>query len=288
MQNELLSIVIPSKNERFLKRTIEDVLEKSVTDIEVFPVLDGYTIPDEEVVNDPRVHYIHLPETSRSKKRDAINFCINEKSSGKYVCWLDAHIMLSHGWDEVLRNNSKANRVQIMRRYRLDPFNWCTQKQDRKLDFIDYEHLLWKGLEKHEMHGFRSEEITRERQNLIEDDVLTCQGSFFFMERSWFTKMGFMDMGYQGQGEESEEIVFGTVYAGGEVKVRKDCWYAHLHKSEHNGGRGFHKSRSEAQSSYDYAWKKLVTENTEKFIEHIEKFPLDPNYPKNWKEIIIK
>jgi hypothetical protein len=262
------------------------VLEKATGEIEVFPVLDGYSIPDEEVVKDPRVTYVTLEKTGYMKKRHGINKIFNEYAKGEFFCWLDAHIMLSFGFDEELIRNSAWNKIQIPRRYRLDPLNWCIQKQHGKPDFIDYEHFLISGLVKHELHGFRSDDLTLSRLDLLEDDIQTCQGSFFFLERTWFKQMNFMDLGYQGLGEEAEEVVLNTVYNGGLAKVNKKCWYAHLHKSKGSGGRGYHKDQTEAQRSYNYAWQKLVVDNKQKFIDHIKKFPVDPTYPNNWETLI--
>src|SRR3972149_8351255 len=97
----MLSIVIPSKNERFLERTIRDVLEKAAGKIEVFPVLDGYEPPREEIVVDPRVKYLRLFPSTYSKKRLAVNM-VNEISSGEYLMSCDAHCMFDKGFDEIL------------------------------------------------------------------------------------------------------------------------------------------------------------------------------------------
>ena len=76
----MLTVIIPSKTEKFLQRTIQDVLEKATGDIEILPVLDGYTLPPEEIVTDPRVRYIHLPSSYHSQKRHGINKAVSEIS----------------------------------------------------------------------------------------------------------------------------------------------------------------------------------------------------------------
>ncbi len=53
----MLSIIVPSRNEKYLNKTIDDLLLKAEGDIEIIVVLDGYW-PD-PIIGDARVHYIH-------------------------------------------------------------------------------------------------------------------------------------------------------------------------------------------------------------------------------------
>ena len=55
----MLSVIIPSRNEKFLDNTIRDVLAKASGEVEVIPILDGYDTPR---IEDPRVKYIHFEE----------------------------------------------------------------------------------------------------------------------------------------------------------------------------------------------------------------------------------
>ena len=96
----MISIVIPSRTEKFLTRTIQDVLEKSVGEIQLFPVLDGYDLEPHEYIEDERVQYVRLPKNYYTQKRHGINKVIYELAKGKYVMSLDAHCMLAEGWDD--------------------------------------------------------------------------------------------------------------------------------------------------------------------------------------------
>ena len=133
----MLTVVIPSKHELFLKRTIEDVLEKATGDIEVLPVLDGYDLPPEQIITDPRVRYVKLSAKPYSQKRHGINKAISE-CNGEYVMSLDAHCMMAKGFDEQLIKDHEPNWVQIPRRNRLDAEHWCLQPQSDSRPPIDY------------------------------------------------------------------------------------------------------------------------------------------------------
>lgn len=53
-----LSVIIPSRNEIFLKKTVEDLLSKAEGEIEVIAVLDGYW-PTPPLNDDNRLIILH-------------------------------------------------------------------------------------------------------------------------------------------------------------------------------------------------------------------------------------
>jgi hypothetical protein len=282
----LLSIAIPSKNEKFLEKTIRDILEKATGEIEVFPILDGYEPPPEEIVVDPRVKYVRLFPTVYSKKRFAINM-INEISTGQYLMSCDAHCMFDKGFDEVLTHDIQDNWVVVPRRHRLDAENWSLQTQVDKRPPIDYEYLMWpKKFNPPAFHGFKWDEKTLAKKDVMIDDVIEIQGSCWVMSKNHFRKMGFMQIeGYQGWGQEGEEICMTTWFKGGRVVVNKNTWYAHLHKGP-KYGRMYFLDRKESQRSYLYAYDLWANKRKDFFISLIEKFWPMPGWPENWKELL--
>jgi len=285
----MLSIAIPSRNEIFLKKTILDVLEKATGEIEIFPVLDGYDLPAEEFVDDPRVHYLRIPlGDGKCHKRQGINMMV-DVCKGEYVMSLDAHCMMAKGFDVQLAKDHKSHWVQVPRRNRLDAENWCLQKQIDGRPPIDYEYIMFRNLlsENEGIHGFKWDARTLLRQDILIDDILTFQGSCWFMTKDWFKARGFMDIKYQGWGQEAEEISFETWKNGGEVKVNKNTWYAHLHKGP-KYGRMYHMSQRDNRKSYEYSSDLWLHKNKDFFIGLLEKFMPLPSWPTNWKERIWK
>ena len=283
----MLTVVIPSKHELFLKRTIEDVLEKATGDIEVLPVLDGYDLPPEQIVTDPRVRYVKLSAKPYSQKRHGINKAISE-SNGEYVMSLDAHCMMAKGFDEQLIKDHEPNWVQIPRRNRLDAEHWCLQPQSDSRPPIDYEYIMFKPLYEGAMHGFRWDDRTLKNMDIPLDNTIQFQGSCWFMTKDWFLERGFMQTeGYTGWGQEAEEISMTTWKNGGRVITNKNTWYAHLHKGAH-WGRMYHLSRDENRRSYAYSYDLWLNKNRDCFIGLIEKFPRMPGWPLNWKDVLWK
>ena len=282
------TICIPTKTEIFLKKTTEDILEKATGNIDVIVVLNGYELPPEEIVKDDRVRYFHYPVCPYSTKRQSINWAVKE-AKGDFVMSVDAHCMFAKGFDEQLIKDHNPNWVQIPRRNRLDAENWCLQPQSDNRPPIDYEYVIWPmRFNPPSFHGFKWDERTLARQDIPIDDTITFQGSCWFMTKEWFERMGFMQVeGYQGWGQEAEEISFTTWRNGGFVKTNKNTWYAHLHKGERYG-RMYHLSRGENRKSYEYCWNKWMIENNDFIISLIERFSLMPAWPKNWKDQLLK
>ena len=300
----MLSIAIPSRNEKFLKQTILDVLKNATGDIEIFPILDGYEIPKEEIVEDSRVHYLSIPlGDKKCHKRQGINMMV-EICKGEYVMSLDAHCMVAKGFDERLaKDHGGDNWVQIPRRHRLDAENWSIQTQVDGRPPIDYEYVMF-PLNYHPtsgspsrpkepkkeyypaIHGFKWDKRTLERLNIPIDETMTFQGSCWFMTKNHFKKINLMQIeGYSGWGQEAEEIGFKTWRAGGKVVTNKNTWYAHLHKGS-KYGRMYRMPKESTTDCNKYSYNYWINENKVFFIKFIEKFWPVPNWPADWKELL--
>ena len=281
----MLSIVIPSRTEKFLDNTIRDVLEKATGEIEIFPVLDGY---DCERIDDPRVHYIVMPETTYMKKRHAVHEALKQ-AKGEYIMCLDAHCMMAKGFDEQLIKDHQPDWVQIPRRNRLDAENWSLQSQVDDRPPIDYEYIMWPlNYNPSALHGFKWDKKTLDNIEKPIDETFNFQGSCWFMTREWFNKCNIFEIeGWQGWGQEAEEIGFKTRLNGGKVITNKNTWYAHLHKGP-KYGRMYLMLKNEARASSDFSYNWIVNEHKDLFIETIEKFWPVPGWPSDWKERLWK
>jgi glycosyltransferase involved in cell wall biosynthesis len=90
-----LSILIPARNEMFLARTIQDILENIESDTEIIVALDGQWAEPPIPQND-RVNIIYVPESIG--QRAATNLAC-KLSTAKYVMKVDAHCSFDKGFD---------------------------------------------------------------------------------------------------------------------------------------------------------------------------------------------
>ncbi len=275
-----LSVIIPSRGERFLEQTIYDVLAKARGDIEVIVGLCGPAARAfEKPVTDPRVQFFDLAVGDTSQMRHMVN--VGAKlSTGDYLMKLDAHCLLADGFDDVLIRDHQPNWVQSLERRRLDAENWCELADDRPP--VQAEYLMWRPLRvKHELHGYRWD--AEVRAHVPEGDTLSFQGSCWFMTKEWFRVCGFMQTeGYGGFFGEPEEIMFRTRKLAGDVKVNRNTWYAHLHKGKQYG-RGWSVNRVEQSQSYEFVFQVWVRQHWALFCDIIDRFMPIPGWPEDWK-----
>lgn len=249
MVRNLTSVIIPSRNEKYLQKTIVDLLSTHTQDIEVIAVLDGYWPTKEELVEDRRVHYIHFSDARGM--RNAINAGVS-LSQGEYILKTDAHCKFSQAFDEILKKDCDDTTVVVPRRYPLDPVNWVVINNPKYP--IDYMYLdnnftgqVWH--EKNKDNNLSTKRI---------DDLMSAQGSCWFMKKSYYEFLELMDEENYGTfAKEFQEIGLKAWLSGGRVVVNKDVTYAHWHKEE---TRGYSLSKEESQKAESYVqrWKDTV------------------------------
>ena len=118
-----LSVIIPARNEIFLARTIQDVLDNSRADTEVIAICDGYW-PDPPIVDNPRVTLVHHTESigQRAATNEGARI-----SQSRYIMKLDAHCALSEGFDVALMEDYQEGWTLVPAMYNLHAFDWlCT------------------------------------------------------------------------------------------------------------------------------------------------------------------
>ncbi len=241
----LTSILIPSRNEPYLQKTILDLLCKAKGNIEIIVVLDGYWPPYDEIVEDPRVKYIHF--SNARGMRNAINSAV-AIANGEYLLKLDAHCMFAEGYDEVLKAECEDNWVVVPRRYALDPEKWQIEERTDKKYPIDYLYLS------KDLHGVVWDEKNHNpqlKEKLI-DETMSNQGSCWFMKKTYFEWLELMDESLYGMfWNEFQEIGLKCWLSGGKVMVNKKTWYAHWHKSVSRGYNLPREEQANAQKNVD-------------------------------------
>lgn len=279
-----LSVIIPSRNEIFLNQTIGDILQKAVTNIEVIVNVDE-NWPD-EIIKDKRVKYIH-PGTPKGM-RYGINSCASI-AKGKFLMKTDGHCMFAPGFDKVLSENCDDNWLIIPRRFSLDAENWQIDKRRPHQDY----HLLCfpKRGKSHDwgMHGVIWPERARGRSDPKHniDDTMSFQGSCWFAYRKYFMKHIFpMDdrtETYSTFAQEPQEIGLKYWLGGGEIKVNKKTWYAHLFKGKRYGR--MYKPDANTVASHNWSAKHWMNNEEPNMIHPIswlvEKFWPVPTWPED-------
>lgn len=228
-----VSVIIPSRNDRFLNNTIADMLQKAAGDVEVIAVVDGPTefpLPPEQ----DRLKLIRLPEPLGM--RNGINVGA-AAATGEYLMKVDSHCSISEGYDELLQAECEDNWVVIARRNELNE-----QWEISDATPCDYWYLScpWTSPQEY-MRDCRWITRQRERPDVMLDETMTISGSMWFMPRVHFEQRikGMNDMEFGPWSGEPQELSGKTWLGGGRVMVNKRVTYAHLRPS-HGVERGYH------------------------------------------------
>lgn len=283
----MVTVIIPSRNERFLHKTLSDVLTKARGELEVIVCLDGYW-PNPALPTDPRVRVIH--RGNAVGMRDNINAAA-AIARGSHLMKLDAHCMVAEGFDVELASNCDGDWTVIPRRYALDAENWCWDESQPRKYPIDYHYLSYPyerpGDPTCGLHGTPWNERKRERASITLDDEMSSQGSCWFMPRAHFNRIGPMDANLYGPFvSEFQELGLKTWLGGGTVKVNKATWYAHLFKGR-KYGRGYAlgpNQFSQGPAVTDHWMGDRWVGQVRNMAWLVEKFWPVPGWPADWQE----
>ena len=178
-----LSVIIPSRNEKYLTKTVCDVFAKCRGDVQVIVCLDGGEWPEGWAETSERFSgkLITIYRGKSLGMRDAINR-MAAIASGKFLMKADAHTAYSKGFDVALKEDCPEQTVLIPRRFRLDPEPWQRIKDGRAP--VDYEYLSAPDGNGGGLKGKIWDERAKERINIPADDAFLFQGSCWLMPRS--------------------------------------------------------------------------------------------------------
>lgn len=290
-----VSIITPSRNEQFLPQTVRDLLAKSVGDIEVIAILEGYWPPETaEMTQDKRVRLLH--RGTPMGMRPGINAAV-QMSTGEYLLKIDAHCMVEHGYDAVLKADCDGDWVAVPRRYSLNPEEWKIENTGKKPVDVHYLSYPFETLPDGSpkpgagLHGTIWRERAKERIDVLIDDEMSSQGSCWFMTRGhWDRTVGPMD--YENYGsfiQEMQEVGLKTWLSGGRLVCNKKTWYAHLHKGKR--GRGYFIDKREwdrgSQFALEYWMQDRWPERKRNLRWLIEKFAPVPGWPADLDEAFV-
>lgn len=270
-----LSVIIPARNEEFLKRTVDDALAKSEADTEVIVVSDG-DWPLEPLDDDPRIIIVKTSEPIG--QRAAINVAARI-STAKFIMKLDAHCILDQGYDRKLMADCEYDWTVIPRMYNLHAFNWrclkcgntwyqsptprycCSdpdgkvknEKCDNRTEFV--RDMVWQRRESRKNDFMRFDADLHfqywgeykhrpEAQGDIAE-TMSLVGACFFMHRQRYWDLDGSDEGHGSWGQQGTEIACKTWLSGGRLVVNKKTWFAHLFRTQ-GGDFGFPYPNSES------------------------------------------
>lgn len=293
----MLSVVIPSRSDQYLQKTVDDLFAKAEGEIEVIVVYDGRWA-EPILKDDPRLVQIHHGEVHDNLgMRASINAGM-AIARGEYVMKIDEQCAIDQGFDVKLASSCYDDYVVIPRRKRLEPESWTLIEDGRPdIDYMCVDYPYQRPYDKTcGLHG--AEWKRADRSEHLIDDTPTMQGSCYFMYKAYWEKLfpdGLDDVNYGTFTQEAQEISMKVWFSGGRVVVNKNTWYAHWHKGKNGKGYGFsneqykrHLAGTERGRLYAIRYWMNAKDYLYDFKWFVnEKFPDMPGW-ENWEERIIE
>ena len=274
-----LSILIPARNEMFLARTIQDILENSEADTEVIALLDEKWA-DPPIPQHERVNVIYVPEAVG--QRAGTNIAA-KLAKGKYLMKVDAHCSFDKGFDRKMleffkEHGDDITACPVMRN--LWAFDWkcyhcgwktyqgrtpekcgdCgkSDKLRRKMMWVGkHNPQSWTYCFDSEPH-FQYFNEYKHRPGIREkaretgfSETMSLQGSCWMMAKEKYMEMIDARENFGSWGNEGIEIACRTWLFGGRVLVNHKTWYAHMFRTQggdfgfpyHQGGKHVHRTK---------------------------------------------
>jgi hypothetical protein len=251
-----LSILIPARNEIFLARTVQDILEHSEGKTEIIVVCDGgWPLPPIE--DHPRVTLIY------HKKSIGQRAAVNEAarlSESEFIMKSDAHCSFSQGFDVALMDTCKPNWTIIPQQRNLHVFDWrckiCNKRTYQgprpvtcslcKESSSFEEVIVWEPRANTRISFMRFDntlhfQYWREYKKRPEGkgklaDTMSCLGACWLMRRSRYWDLNGLDEGHGSWGQMGTEIACKAQLSGGRLVVNKSPWFAHLFRTQKGFG----------------------------------------------------
>ncbi|HRQ68065.1 MAG TPA: glycosyltransferase family 2 protein [Candidatus Syntrophosphaera sp.] len=274
-----LSVIIPARNEIFLQKTIENILENIEADTEIIAVCDGYW-PDPPVRDHERVNIIHF--TKPVGQRAATNAGAR-LSQAKYVMKCDAHCAFDKGFDRKLIADCQPDWTMVPAMFNLHAFDWmckncgfrsyqgpkpkvcsqCNQESEHEMVIVWRRRkarltIAWRFDSDMHFQYWKDYKNRPEAQGKI-IDTMSFIGACWFMFRDRYWELEGLDEKHGFWGQVGTEVACKSWLSGGRLCTTKKTWFAHMFRTKNDGfSFPYQISGRDIQRARDYSidlWK---------------------------------
>ena len=246
-----LSILIPARNEEFLAKTIEDILESTRANTEIIVVCDG-NWPNPPIKDYPNVTLIHHSQSigQRAATNEAAKL-----SKAKFIMKCDAHCSFAKGFDVSLMEDCEYDWTIIPQMRNLHVFDWecknCNHRfyqgpypeQCKKCKGVDFERVIvWKPRnhtrncfmrfdeELHFQYWREYKKRPEAKGDLVE--TMSFIGACFLMHKDRYWELDGLDENHGSWGQMGTEIACKSWLSGGKLICSKKTWFAHMFRTQ--------------------------------------------------------
>lgn len=302
-----LSILIPARNEMFLARTVQDILDHKEGKTEILVGIDGGEDgppipehPDVRVIREP----VSLGQRGMTNK-------LCKMSEAKYVMKTDAHCAFDQGFDVKLLADMQDDWTMVPIMRNLHAFDWVCSEGHRRYQGPSgpcqtcgketTRDIVWIPKTNPQSKSYRFDktlhfqyfnEFSKRPEGQGElTETMSLQGSFFLLTRAKYWELNICDEGFGSWGQQGVEVACKTWLSGGRVVVSHKTWYAHMFRTQ--GGDfsfPYHNPGNAIEHARNYS-RELFLENKWPLAKHsmqwlIDKFAPVPDWTVATKGVV--
>jgi len=303
-----LSILIPARNEMFLKNTVEDLLKNKNPETEIIIGLDGQWA-DPQIADHPDVTIIH---TGTSMGQRAITNRCASFSQAKYLMKVDAHCAFDKDFDRKMIEKMQDNYTMIPLMKNLHIFDWvcpeghrryqgpsgvcknCGKETTREIVWIaknnptSFSYCFDSEPHFQYFKSWKDSTVFKEQLPTGLTDTMSIQGSAFMCTREKYWELKLSDEEVGSWGNQGIEVACKTWLSGGRVVCNHNTYYGHLFRTQ-GGDFGFpyKQVESEIQECKKKVWEHFFNGEFKQQIHPME-WLIEKFWPvPGWTEDLI-
>ena len=209
--NKKTSVIISARNEKYLNKTIEGLIENATGEIEIIVGLDGY---EDDVIEDDAVTVIRCEEHIGRRKMSN-RLC--ELATGEYLFEIDAHCKVSYGWDTKLKCVCDKNTIVGCSVNELNEESW------------DCNFDKWVGGKIVDVANWNWDKVNQQVEKIEESESFNACG--WMIRKDYFEELGGHDEELGEWGWENVEWTMKN--KKGKIIIRTDVVVSHLFRAEY-------------------------------------------------------
>src|SRR6188474_984173 len=122
-----VTVIIPARNERYLRQTVVDLLAKAAGDLEILVMLEGPPWPDPPLPDDPRVRVLFHVEPIGMRPSIMEGAAA---ATGEYLLKIDAHCIVAEAFDAALKADCDVDWLVVPTRHSIHPDTWTVKRRN--------------------------------------------------------------------------------------------------------------------------------------------------------------
>jgi len=263
-----VSVIIPTINDPYLVRTINETWSASEQEIEYVIINDGGNILDLKTlspqINKTDIKIIH--NTVQMGRRVSINNAV-KMAFGEYIFILDAHCNMSKGWDTKLMESAGDKNISyaVIRDIHPDTWEYRPGWYGHVRVNRDYTEKWWP----------RKQPESCE----TEEESIAFTGCAWMIKKDRFLALGGYDESLGMYGWDGPEWALKTWFSGGRVILRTDVICGHIFGT--NDGSKLYPCKIIPRPEYVKYMKDRYETRMPELIERFSPVP-------EWDDILIK